>query len=67
MKPPGLTAAFQVVRSTPAEDAVWRAVQEAQLAGMTVEQFLREAREAWAYELHERAIQDDKEFAREGR
>jgi hypothetical protein len=55
MKPIGLSATFQVVRSTRAEDAVWAAVEEAICAGMTPEQFKEEAAQAWEHCLREEA------------
>jgi hypothetical protein len=53
VKPLGMTAAFQVTRPTPAEDAVWEAVQRAIDAGMTPRQFRLEAAEAWEHLLRE--------------
>lgn len=55
MKPPGLTADFRIVRSTPAEDAVWEAVATAVSYGMTPEAFKREAAQAFEHEYHEQA------------
>jgi hypothetical protein len=44
---------MRVARPSTVEDKVWRAVQEAILAGWSVERFRREAREAWDGELRE--------------
>jgi len=50
-KPYGLTGDFRVIRPTAVENHIWDAVQEAVLAGWTVEQFRREARQAWSQAL----------------
>ena len=63
-KPYGLTAMMQVIRPTRAEDKIYEAVQEAICANMTVTDFIREAREAWAYEQREQARHDDNSFDR---
>jgi hypothetical protein len=52
-KPNGLDCCLKVIRPTRAEDAIWKAVEEAILSGMTPEKFLREVRESWAYEREE--------------
>lgn len=53
-----------VSRITTAEDRVWDAVEEAQIAGWTVKQFMREASEAWR-ECRERELKDEmKEFSK---
>lgn len=49
MKPLGLTPFLRVIHPTPAEDAVWECVERVH-GSMTVERFLKEAREAWAYQ-----------------
>lgn len=59
-KPMGLTWNLQVVRPTYAQDAIWDAVQEAQTAGMSVEQFKQEAAKAWEHYLDEKKTQDAK-------
>jgi len=63
-KPYGLTATMQVIRPSRAEDKIYEAVQEAICANMTVTDFIKEAREAWAYELREQAMFDDGTFKR---
>jgi hypothetical protein len=63
MKPLGLTAAFQVVKPTRAQDAIWNAVEESQDANMTVQEFISEAREAWEARLKDHAASDDRAFA----
>lgn len=60
MKPLGLTVDLQVVRANRAQDAIWNAVEEAQGIGMTVEQFRREAADAWSYGLKQRREADAK-------
>lgn len=67
MKPPGIRMTINgdgikmgVTQPSSAEDAIWRAVQEALLHGYTPEQFRAEAAEAWAYELDQQ-----KQHARE--
>jgi hypothetical protein len=63
MKPLGLTAGFQLVVPNRAQDAIWNAVEEAQDANMTVQEFISEAREAWEVRLKEHAATDDRAFA----
>ena len=63
-KPPGLTPMFQVIRYRPHEDKIWEAVTDAIAANMTVTDFIKEAREAWAYELREQARFDNDTFNR---
>ena len=63
-KPYGLTATFQVIRPTMAEDKIYEAVQAAQCERMSVEQFIREAREAWDYEMKQAAKYDQEQFNR---
>ncbi len=46
------------------EDLVWQAVQEAQLAGMTVKQFRLEVAEAWEHERKEQLKDEMKELDR---
>ena len=54
-KPPGLRLeldregdlSMRVIHSTPVEDAIWRAIEEAIPAGWTVERFRNECEEAW--------------------
>jgi hypothetical protein len=53
MKPMGIDACFRIIRSTPAEDAVWDAVRTAIDNGMTPDQFKREAAQAWEELLRE--------------
>lgn len=65
VKPLGVTSFLQVVRPAPAQDAIWDAVEEAIAAGMTVEQFRREAQEAWQYQQKEQARADAKEWERQ--
>jgi hypothetical protein len=56
MKPLGVTLnidargapVMRMARISRAEDAIWEAVLEAQSAGWTPQQFIREARQAWA-------------------
>lgn len=55
MKPYGMTALFQIVRPTSAENRIWEAVEEAIAEGMTPTQFRREAAAAWEHSLHEAA------------
>lgn len=45
------------------EDAIWEAVQEAISAGLTVEQFRKEAAEAWRQELQDQAERDAKAWS----
>jgi hypothetical protein len=70
-KPPGLafrlhgnSIVMGVTRSSRAQDAVFRAVEEALLEGWSVEDFRREARECWSLVLRERAEADEKEWDR---
>ena len=69
MKPPGLEMSLHggslhmgVTRSSRTEDKVWEAVEEAISEGWTPTRFIAEAREAWDYELRERAKHADAEF-----
>jgi hypothetical protein len=57
-----MTATFQIVRPTRAQDKIWDAVSEAVCAGMTVKEFIQEAREAWADELRSAAKDAEFEF-----
>ena len=63
-KPYGLTATFQVIRPTRAEDKIYEAVQEAIASNMTPTDFIREARKSWAHELREQARFDADTFTR---
>ncbi len=62
MKPSGIRIAagpsLRVTRSTLEEDAIWDAVQTAQLFDMTVDEFRRECAEAWAQGLRDKAKED---------
>lgn len=62
MKPLGLTSTLQVVRSSPAEDAIWRAAEEAICAGMTPKQVIRELYCAWSQHLADKKDNQLKEF-----
>lgn len=71
MKPTGLefrlaegAVVIGVTQSSRWEDAVYRAVEDAVSAGITPTLFIAAAREAWDYELSERAKHADSEFAR---
>ena len=58
MKPLGLAltidGGMRVIHPTPVEDAIYEAVEEAQMHGWTVEQFRREAANCWDIYLTER-------------
>ena len=61
-KPNGIDSAFRVLRSTPAEDAVWDAVERVLLAGWSVERFRREAAQAWAQKQRDIAKSDAEDW-----
>jgi hypothetical protein len=64
MKPLGLTAQFQVIRPNRAQDAIYRAVEEAILQGMTVAQFKQEAWECWELVRQDEAKREAKEWSK---
>lgn len=71
VKPPGIEMSLYggalrmgVTQSSRSEDKIWEAVQEAISEGWTPTRFIAEAREAWDYELGERAKAADAEFKR---
>lgn len=53
---------MHVTQSNRALDAVWDAVEEAQSAGMTPQQFMREAQQAWEYYLREKTRVETEAF-----
>ena len=57
-KPLGMDPFFRVIQPTSVQDAVWEAVEQAIDAGMTVEQFRREAADCWAEKLRQKAKDD---------
>ncbi|MEE8113060.1 MAG: hypothetical protein V3T23_01775 [Nitrososphaerales archaeon] len=61
-KPYGMTAGFQIVKPTHIQDVIWNAIEEAQMVGMTVEEFRRECAEMWSMCLRERADDDAKSW-----
>jgi hypothetical protein len=71
MKPPGIEMSLRggtlhmgLTASSRAEDAIWCAVEESISEGIDPDRFIRIAREAWDYELTQRAKHADNEFAR---
>jgi hypothetical protein len=60
MKPYGMTAAFQIVRPTAAENAIWDAARDAHREGWSVDRFRQECHEAWGETLREQADEDAK-------
>lgn len=64
MKPWGMTAAFQIVRPTPTQDAIYAAVEAAIDAGMSVEDFRCEAQECWEICLDEKVKADRQAWER---
>lgn len=61
LTPDGLPQA-RVISPTAAEDAIHRAVEEAIAAGMTVRDFIKNARESWDIELSEDKKHADRQF-----
>lgn len=53
---------IRVVTPSKVEDAVWDAVEEAILAGWSVERFRRECASAWEDALRERLKREAKEW-----
>ncbi|NIV53547.1 MAG: hypothetical protein GWN53_17040 [Gammaproteobacteria bacterium] len=49
---------MRVTRPSSAEDAIWRAVEEAQCAGWTAKQFKREVAQAWKEQMERQAKWD---------
>lgn len=70
-KPPGIALrigldglpSMSVRHSTRAEDAIWDAVEEALNYNMSADEFIAEARAAWAEAMKNRARWDDMTFA----
>jgi hypothetical protein len=62
-KPYGLTATLEIIAPDRATDALWDAVEQARLAGMTVRQIKLEMQEAWEHACEEEK-QQAKEFTR---
>jgi hypothetical protein len=58
MKPLGMTAAFEIVRSDRVQDGIYKAVEAAIDAGWTPEQFREEAAECWDIYLSEKRRTD---------
>jgi len=70
-KPPGIEMSISggnlrmgVTRSSRAEDKIWEAVEEAVCAHMTPTQFMREAWQAWDYEMDQAQKAMNAEFSR---
>ena len=61
-KPYGMTAAFQIIKPTHVEDAIWEAVEAAIFSNMTVDEFRRECASCWGMCLRERAQDDEKSW-----
>ncbi|MCR4340875.1 MAG: hypothetical protein NUW01_13425 [Gemmatimonadaceae bacterium] len=59
-KPYGMTPWFEIVRPSEAQNAIYGAVESAIEAGMSVEQFRREAWECWEIVRREQAEREDK-------
>jgi hypothetical protein len=64
MKPWGMTAAFQIVKPTRAQDAISEAVEEAFRAGMTPAEFISEAQEFWGLVADEQRRDGQQAWAR---
>ena len=56
----GSSVVLSVTKPSRAEDTIWEAVEEALCAGLSVEQFRREAATAWDYTIKQRAKDDAK-------
>jgi hypothetical protein len=54
------TPMYNVKKISRIEDAIWNAVEEAQLANWTPQQFIRETRQAW-HELRIKAAKEEDE------
>jgi len=61
-KPLGMTPTFQTIMPSQWQDNLWDAIQEAQAANVTPDQFLKEVRNSWKDGLKRDAEHADRIF-----